>query len=127
MKDMGLSDDIYIKMNSRGKPLTEFEMFKARFEKMLERHFEAASQEFATKIDTVWADVFWAYRGQDDLIDDELLRYLRFATDVCQWERNMFPSPAMDLETLANKTYRGDGAQEERNVERSTAPPGYLG
>jgi hypothetical protein len=118
MKDMGLSDDIYIKMNSRGKPLTEFEMFKARFEKMLERHCEAEAQEFATKIDTVWADVFWAFRGQDNLIDDELLRYLRFATDVCQWEASGFPNPAVDLEALATKTFGGDSAQAKRNVER---------
>jgi Protein of unknown function DUF262 len=118
IKDMGLSDDIYIKMNSRGKPLTEFEMFKARFEKMLERHCEAQAQEFATKIDTVWADVFWAYRGQDDLIDDELLRYLRFAMHVCQWEANRFPSPTVDLETLATETFGGDGAQAKPNVER---------
>src|SRR6202044_508032 len=83
MKDMGLSDDVYIKMNSRGKPLTEFEMFKARFEKMLERHCESEAKEFASNIDTLWADVFWAYRGQDNLIDDELLRYLRLATDIC--------------------------------------------
>src|SRR5579859_2803478 len=118
MKDMGLSDDIYIKMNSRGKPLTEFEMFKARFEKMLERHCEAEAQAFASKIDTVWADVFWAYRGQDDLIDDELLRYLRFAADVCQWEANKFTNPAEDLETLAKKSFGGDDAQARPNVER---------
>jgi hypothetical protein len=118
MKDMGLNDDIYIKMNSRGKPLTEFEMFKARFEKMLEQHCETEAQAFATKIDTVWADVFWTYRGEDDLIDDELLRYLRFATDVCQWEENRFPSPAVDLETLATTTFGGDSAQAKHNVER---------
>lgn len=30
--DMGSGEDLYIKMNSRGKPLTPFENFKARFE-----------------------------------------------------------------------------------------------
>ena len=29
MKDFGLSDDLYIKMNARGKTLTPFENFKA--------------------------------------------------------------------------------------------------
>lgn len=32
IEDMGLTDEIYIKMNSRGKPLTVFENFKADFE-----------------------------------------------------------------------------------------------
>ncbi len=32
LKDMGLTDSLYIKMNSRGKPLTNFEHFKAEFE-----------------------------------------------------------------------------------------------
>ena len=31
IEDMGLTDDLYIKMNSRGKPLTDFENLKAEF------------------------------------------------------------------------------------------------
>ena len=29
LAEMGLDDDIYVRMNSRGKPLTDFEIFKA--------------------------------------------------------------------------------------------------
>ena len=36
LKDFGLSDNLYIKMNARGKELTPFENFKAKFEKVLE-------------------------------------------------------------------------------------------
>ena len=32
----GLSDDLYIKMNSRGKPLTEYEIFKSQLEKYID-------------------------------------------------------------------------------------------
>lgn len=35
LQEFGLSDDLYIKMNARGKPLTNFETFKARFERDL--------------------------------------------------------------------------------------------
>ena len=35
IKDMGLTDELYIKMNSRGKPLTQFEHFKAELEREL--------------------------------------------------------------------------------------------
>ena len=31
-----LSDDLYIKMNARGKQLTEYEIFKSKFEKYIE-------------------------------------------------------------------------------------------
>ena len=35
IKDMGLTDELYIKMNSRGKPLTRFENFKAELEQCI--------------------------------------------------------------------------------------------
>lgn len=39
LEQFDLSDDLYIKMNARGKPLTSFETFKARFERHLESEF----------------------------------------------------------------------------------------
>ena len=37
ISEMGLTDELYIKMNSRGKPLTSFEHFKAEFESLAEK------------------------------------------------------------------------------------------
>ena len=37
IKDMGLTDELYIKMNSRGKPLTTFENFKAELEREIKK------------------------------------------------------------------------------------------
>ena len=78
MKGHGLSDDLYIKMNSRGKPLTRFENFKARFEQYLSHEqfktkkysliFNNEEKEvdvityFSHKIDTQWADLFWHFK-----------------------------------------------------------------
>ena len=76
-------EELYIKMNSRGKPLTEFENFKAHFEKTI--HWSARSDEFSLKVDTVWSDLLWHLRGDDELIDDEFLRYLEFITENCEW------------------------------------------
>jgi hypothetical protein len=76
-------EDLYIKMNSRGKPLTEFENFKANFEKTIQ--WSPRSAEFALKVDTIWSDLLWHLRGGDDLIDDEFLRYLEFVTEICEW------------------------------------------
>jgi hypothetical protein len=88
--EFGLSDDLYIKMNSRGKPLTSFENFKAKFEQQLKNEEinkteylltshgkKVKLQEyFSHKIDTEWAHMFWAYlkeelEKKDDELDDE--------------------------------------------------------
>ena len=103
IEQMGLSEDLYIKMNSRGKPLTPFETFKARFEQVLEVSCPARVEEFAQKVDGTWADLLWPFRGSDDIVDDEFLHYFKFLTDVCEWHDGRLPSG--DIETLAERVY----------------------
>src|SRR5690606_2820080 len=79
---------LYIKMNSRGKPLTPFENFKARLEQITANLPRA--DEFARKMDTTWSDLFWVYRGQDKLVDDEMLRYLEFLMEIGSWRQGQF-------------------------------------
>lgn len=93
LHEFKLTDDLYIKMNARGKPLTHFENFKARLEKKL-KSFDAPWPEyrlafrdepvsgyeyFIHKVDTDWADVFWGYRNEaskDNTYDDELMNFI---------------------------------------------------
>lgn len=82
IKDMGLTDELYIKMNSRGKPLTRFEHFKAELEHGLREVDEDISRRVMLKIDTDWTNMLWQYRGGDNVIDDEFLRYFRFVCDI---------------------------------------------
>ncbi len=103
IEQMGLSEDLYIKMNSRGKPLTPFENFKARFEQVLERSCPERVDEFALKVDGVWADLLWPYRGSDDIVDDEFLRYFHFVTEVCEWHDGRLPSG--EVASLAERVY----------------------
>ena len=81
--DMESGDDLYIKMNSRGKPLTEFEVFKARLEKLLES--SGRRVELSEKMDREWADLLWHYEGGNFLVDEEFMNYLGFIIDVCEW------------------------------------------
>ena len=70
------ADEIYIKMNARGKPLSDFENFKSDLiawinssentdkEKMEEKPEGDSSEKtyashFASQIDNAWTDVFW--------------------------------------------------------------------
>ncbi|HDP8250507.1 TPA: DUF262 domain-containing protein [Escherichia coli] len=92
LAEFKLTDDLYIKMNARGKPLTGFENFKARLEKTIKsftgewpeyrlsfKDTPASGYEyFIHKIDTDWADLFWCYRNavtKDDSFDDELMNF----------------------------------------------------
>ena len=105
LKKFKLSDDLYIKMNARGKPLSEFENFKAKFEQYIEtiqpeidalhRQFKLNGKDvslkeyFSHKIDTKWADLFWTYRNvitrsnssEDNDFDDEFVNFIRFIFD----------------------------------------------
>lgn len=82
IKDMGLTDELYIKMNSRGKPLTQFEHFKAELEHGLRKIDENIAKRVMRKIDIDWTDMLWRYRGTDNVTDDEFLRYFRFICDI---------------------------------------------
>lgn len=78
LKEFGLTDDLYIKMNARGKPLSEFENFKAEFEKEL-------SQEIKAKLDNEWLDLFWGLKdGDKEKIDLSSVdkRYMAFFEGV---------------------------------------------
>ena len=83
--DFGLSDALYIKMNARGKLLTEFEGFKAKFEQFLEKKNPSGKKEFAKKIDGVWTDFFWKYK-ENYLIDEPFMRFFAFVTEMLYYQ-----------------------------------------
>lgn len=91
IRDMGLTDELYIKMNSRGKPLTQFEHFKAEFERQLKETDLELQKTISSKIDNEWTTLLWNYRGSDNVIDDEFLRYYRFICDMICYKNGNSP------------------------------------
>lgn len=93
IRDMGLTDELYIKMNSRGKPLTQFEHFKAELERSLREIDNCTAERILEKIDRTWTDLLWNYRNSgngtddDNITDDEFLRYFKFICDVICYKR----------------------------------------
>ncbi len=89
-----LSDDLYVRMNARGKPLTPFEHWKAQFDEHLTEHHVDKARAFAEKLDGDWTDFFWknkAADGDDDpaqLVDVPFKRYLDFVTQML-WLRTL--------------------------------------
>lgn len=83
-KDLG--DDVYVKMNARGKSLSDFENLKSWLDDRLVELIkddkneldEKFLQDWREKIDNDWTDLFWRNRNLNDLfpeeIDDEQMR-----------------------------------------------------
>lgn len=61
LDEFNLSDELYVKMNARGKPLSTFENFKAEFERYID--FSDNNQEEVAKnkakMDNNWLNIFW--------------------------------------------------------------------
>lgn len=80
LENIGLTDDLYIKMNARGKLLTPFENFKASFQKLInENAWEAGkpfNDSFACKIDTNYTDYFWNHFRKANMVDDAFMRVI---------------------------------------------------
>ena len=55
----GLSDDLYIKMNSRGKSLTNYELYKSDFIEFLGNNYPSYKKLFSDKLDGEWTDLIW--------------------------------------------------------------------
>ncbi|GAA1243259.1 DUF262 domain-containing protein [Oryzihumus leptocrescens] len=115
ISDMGSGEDLYIKMNSRGKPLTDFENFKAGFEKTVAWSTRAA--DLALRIDTVWSDVLWPYRGDNDIVDDEFENYITFVTQLCEWRDGDFESDGRRLIDRAAVIFGHDHPQAAANLD----------
>ena len=81
LKDFGLSDDLYIKMNARGKQLTPFENFKADLIGYIEQ--ESKKDQTWNKLlnipillDTDWMDIFWKNKSENYQIDEIYYAFL---------------------------------------------------
>ena len=75
LDDLNTTDDLYIKMNSRGKPLTDFEHFKAQVES-----YANGNNKFSLKVDTDWTDLLWDYRDKEN--DDKNEQYMNNGLDT---------------------------------------------
>ncbi|TYB79176.1 GmrSD restriction endonuclease domain-containing protein [Bizionia myxarmorum] len=70
LDEHNIDDEIYIKMNARGKQLSDFEIFKNSLLEFLEEclinHPETLTKndiaEYAHKLDTTWLDIFWGVK-----------------------------------------------------------------
>lgn len=108
LENFGLSDDLYIKMNARGKPLTYFENFKAKFEQYIDKNAwenelkDNLLHTFSHKIDSVWTDLFWKYKGDDNTIDNKFIKFIA-GIAISNYAQNSEVSENKELDTIIKK------------------------
>tara|TARA_R110002020_G_scaffold347690_5_gene561370 strand:- start:592 stop:2916 length:2325 start_codon:yes stop_codon:yes gene_type:complete len=114
-----LTDELYIKMNSRGKPLTPFENFKAIFSQLLneketdyfnekltyENSKVTYQQYFAFLVDGKWTDLFWDYREKtESSLDSNFLNFFYYIAEMLHYTQNNESSFERNFESL-KRTY----------------------
>lgn len=91
LKELSLTDELYIKMNSRGKPLTRFEHFKAELEHELRKFNIKLAERIIRKIDIDWTDMLWDCSNKEGAIDTAFLNYFRFICDIICYKQGDTP------------------------------------
>ena len=122
--DFGLSDDLYIKMNSRGKGLTDYEIFKSQLEKYIDVTLgeKELMYEVAKKFDTDYTDLVWSEQNHDrKKIDESFVTLLRNILSI----RNFTRSPK-NTQYLENLKVLGDYIPPQKGEERKKTPQWYI-
>ena len=92
-EEFRLTDELYIKMNARGKPLTSFECYKADLTQTLRKLDNLGkpwpykkgqlsyADYFAFKVDNEWLDLF--YHGKIDGLDERMYGFIQNIAKLC--------------------------------------------
>lgn len=89
LREFGLNEEIYTRMNARGKQLTPFEKFKSKLFAAIEYN-DILKKEIEEKIEYNWIDYLWPYREKDVYtIDKYFMNLLRFIVLITFYERNL--------------------------------------
>ena len=112
------SDELYIKMNGRGKPLTYFENFKAWLPDYIkEESFNIGfNKNWKLLLDTKWLDLFWKYKDDNDYIVDQ--EYMRFFNGITQLLMASEKNKIIDDELKQNiKLFINSVENQNKNIE----------
>lgn len=78
LDEFELSDDLYLKMNARGRALSDFENFKASFIGYIDgKGFETNDDWIKDKLDKKeWTDLFWKNKNENNSIDNLFIKFI---------------------------------------------------
>lgn len=127
LNDIGLTDDLYIKMNARGKALTSFENLKADLVGFIEENnwdnAEKPQDTIAHKLDTDWTDIFWKNRSEEHKIDDIYFAFINryflnclITAKKSNEEEYLYPGDRLD-QCSSNKEVPGEDSKKSKKYE----------
>jgi len=92
LTEFGLTENLYIRMNARGKTLNEFENFKSEFFKTIQYDSELL-EIVKDKIEYAWVENLWPYKAKKSyLIDQPFLNYISFISEMLYFKSAEFRS-----------------------------------
>lgn len=123
LSDIDVDDDIYIKMNDRGKQLTDFEIFKNDLLGYLKDAIEVENnidfgqleyENIAKNLDKKWHDIFWKAKATDRFNVEDTFHYFFY------YYLLLYKISNTKLENTISGEYFSIliGDKKERNFER---------
>ncbi len=79
LDELRQTDELYVKMNARGKPLSDFEHFKAWLQQETKEGIEEVN--WTHKVDTDWYDLFWINKPVKEYVVDKTV--YSFFKSIC--------------------------------------------
>lgn len=132
LENFGLSDDLYIKMNARGKQLTSFENFKAdlvgyMYTKVREdeedwKELVDTEKGIPIKLDTTWTDLFWKHHSSAFHIDEIYFTFL----NRLFWNEMFIAKDSDGYVLKVGKGKISNGSEESNNIENKSLSYTYL-
>lgn len=125
IQEEGFDEDLYVKMNARGKGLTDFENFKAWLEKKHKKTLP--DYDWVSKIDKNWLDLFWQTKNE---VKDVDINFLAFFKNIAlliklgvhnEDSDNNYSLEKKDIELLIPSRYTPTSVYEEENVFNETS------
>lgn len=91
LHNFGPSEELYIRMNARGKILTRFENFKSEFYKILKDNHRL--DEVKDKMEYAWVNNLWSYLNKGVYVTDEcFMNFLQFVTRMLYFKEAKYRS-----------------------------------
>lgn len=92
LDEFGLTENLYIRMNARGKMLSKFENFKSEFFKIIS-YDSILTAQVKDKIEYKWVENLWHYKKKDSfIIDEPFMSFLAFISQMLYFKDAEFRS-----------------------------------
>ncbi len=114
LDEFQLSDELYLKMNARGKGLSDFENFKAWLIGYVgSEGFSIIEDNWQMKLDKKWTDLFWKFKGINNIID---FAYMRFFVELALFSYAKIKG-ANSNEKVFTQNIQNLAFTQDRNIE----------